>query len=55
MISFAGVNLLLFSVIPHVGPGYAGLMYAPSPVLTWSGAGIIALGIAMTILARRSE
>lgn len=34
MISFAGVNLLLFSVIPHVGSGYAGLMFALSPVFT---------------------
>ncbi len=34
LISFAGVNLLLFAVIPHVGAAVAGLMFALSPVAT---------------------
>ncbi|MBL4905968.1 MAG: DMT family transporter [Sneathiella sp.] len=34
LISFVIPNLLLFSVIPHVGSGYAGLMFALSPVFT---------------------
>ncbi|MCG8383559.1 MAG: DMT family transporter [Gammaproteobacteria bacterium] len=33
-ITFAGPNLLLFLVVPHVGAGYAGIMYALSPVFT---------------------
>ncbi|QFT96292.1 EamA-like transporter family protein [Roseovarius sp. THAF8] len=33
-LSFAAVNALLFWVIPHVGAGYAGLMFALSPVAT---------------------
>ena len=36
LISFVAPNLLLFSVIPHVGSGYAGLMFALSPVFTLS-------------------
>lgn len=35
-ISFVLPNLLLFSVIPHVGAGYSGLMFALSPVFTLS-------------------
>jgi len=34
IISFVGPNLLLFSVIPHAGAGYTGLMFALSPVFT---------------------
>lgn len=34
MVSFVAANLLLFSAIPHVGAGYAGLMFALSPVFT---------------------
>ena len=34
LISFVVPNLLLFSVIPHVGAGYAGIMFALSPVFT---------------------
>ncbi|MCZ4280717.1 DMT family transporter [Kiloniella laminariae] len=34
LISFVLPNVLLFSVIPHVGSGYAGLMFALSPVFT---------------------
>lgn len=34
LISFVAPNLLLFSVIPHAGAGYTGLMFALSPVLT---------------------
>ncbi|WP_020594296.1 DMT family transporter [Kiloniella laminariae] len=34
LISFVFPNVLLFSVIPHVGSGYAGLMFALSPVFT---------------------
>ncbi len=33
-ISFVGPNVLVFSVIPHVGAGYTGLMFALSPVFT---------------------
>lgn len=33
-ISFVTPNLLLFTVIPHVGAGYTGLMFALSPVFT---------------------
>jgi drug/metabolite transporter (DMT)-like permease len=33
-ISFIIPNLLLFSVIPHAGAGYTGLMFALSPVFT---------------------
>ena len=34
MISFVIPNVLLFSVIPHAGSGYSGLMFAMSPVFT---------------------
>ncbi len=34
LISFVLPNLLLFSVIPHAGSGYTGLMFALSPVFT---------------------
>lgn len=34
MVSFVAANLLLFSVITHVGSGYTGLMFALSPVFT---------------------
>ncbi len=34
MISFVIPNILLFSVIPHTGSGYTGLMFALSPVFT---------------------
>ncbi|WP_085900062.1 DMT family transporter [Kiloniella majae] len=34
LISFVVPNLLLFSVIPHAGAGYTGLMFALSPVFT---------------------
>ncbi len=34
IISFVLPNILLFSVIPHAGSGYTGLMFALSPVFT---------------------
>ncbi|MBL4614035.1 MAG: DMT family transporter [Magnetovibrio sp.] len=34
LISFILPNILLFSVIPHAGAGYTGLMFALSPVFT---------------------
>lgn len=34
LVSFVAPNLLLFSVIPHAGAGYTGLMFALSPVFT---------------------
>ncbi len=34
LLSFVAPNLLVFSVIPHTGAGYAGLMFALSPVFT---------------------
>jgi len=34
LISFVIPNVLLFSVIPHAGAGYTGLMFALSPVFT---------------------
>lgn len=34
LISFVAANILVFTVIPHVGSGYAGLMFATSPVFT---------------------
>lgn len=33
-ITYALPNLLLFTVIPHVGSGYAGIMYTLSPIVT---------------------
>jgi len=34
LVSFVAPNLLLFTVIPHTGAGYTGLMFALSPVFT---------------------
>jgi drug/metabolite transporter (DMT)-like permease len=34
LVSFVTPNLLLFTVIPHTGAGYTGLMFALSPVFT---------------------
>ncbi len=34
IITYAIPNLLLFSVMPHVGAGYAGIMYTLSPIMT---------------------
>ena len=34
LVSYAIPNLLLFSVIPHVGAGYSGIMFTLSPMLT---------------------
>ena len=34
LVTFAAVNGLVFLLIPHVGAGYAGLMFALSPVAT---------------------
>jgi drug/metabolite transporter (DMT)-like permease len=34
LVSYAIPNLLMFSLIPHVGAGYAGIMYTLSPVVT---------------------
>ncbi|CAM2010621.1 DMT family transporter [Acanthopleuribacter pedis] len=34
VLSFVLPNLLLFSVIPHIGAGFSGLMFALSPVFT---------------------
>ncbi len=34
LISYAIPNLLLFSAIPHLGAGYAGIMYTLSPIVT---------------------
>lgn len=55
-ITYALPNLLLFSVIPHVGAGYAGIMYTLSPIVTLmlsialgvrrpNGLGIVGIGI----------
>src|SRR6185312_13810879 len=33
-ISYAIPNLLMFSAIPHLGAGYAGIMFTLSPVIT---------------------
>ncbi|MBL8581352.1 MAG: EamA family transporter, partial [Rhizobiaceae bacterium] len=35
-VTYAIPNLLLFSVMPHVGAGYGGIMYTLSPVMTLS-------------------
>lgn len=43
LISFVLPNLLLFSVIPHAGAGYTGLMFALSPVFTLSFAALFRL------------
>lgn len=34
VVSFAAINGMVFAIIPHVGAGYAGLMFALSPVAT---------------------
>jgi drug/metabolite transporter (DMT)-like permease len=34
LVSFVAPNLLLFTVIPHAGAGYTGLLFALSPVFT---------------------
>lgn len=59
LISFVAANLLVFAVIPHVGSGFTGLMFALSPVFTlaftvlfgfrapmWLGLAGIAVGFA---------
>jgi drug/metabolite transporter (DMT)-like permease len=33
-VSYAAPNLVMFSVIPHVGAGYTGIMFTLSPVIT---------------------
>ncbi|MBR0564788.1 DMT family transporter [Azoarcus sp. L1K30] len=43
LVSFVGPNLLLFSVMPHAGAGYTGLMFALSPVVTVLFAGLCRL------------
>lgn len=43
LVSFVGPNLLLFSVMPHAGAGYSGLMFALSPVFTVLFAGLCRL------------
>lgn len=43
LVSFVGPNLLLFSVMPHAGAGYTGLMFALSPVFTVLLAGLCRL------------
>lgn len=43
LVSFVGPNLLLFTVIPHAGAGYTGLMFALSPVVTVLLAGLCRL------------
>ncbi len=43
LVSFVGPNLLLFSVMPHAGAGYTGLMFALSPVFTLLFAGVCRL------------
>ncbi|HBU30410.1 MAG: hypothetical protein A2X71_03030 [Thiobacillus sp. GWE1_62_9] len=45
LVSFVGPNLLLFSVMPHAGAGYTGLMFALSPVFTVLFAGLLRLRI----------
>ena len=43
IVSFVTPNLLLFSVIPHAGAGYTGLMFALSPVFTLAFAALFRL------------
>jgi drug/metabolite transporter (DMT)-like permease len=43
LVSFVGPNLLLFTVMPHTGAGYTGLMFALSPVFTVLLAGLFRL------------
>ena len=44
LVTFAGVNLLLFFLIDKVGAGYAGLMFALSPVFTMALSLVFGLG-----------
>lgn len=44
-LTFAGPNLLVFMVIPHVGAGYSGIMFALSPVFTALLARLLGIGI----------
>jgi len=34
LISYAAPNILMFSAVPHLGAGYAGIMFTLSPVIT---------------------
>lgn len=43
LISFVTPNLLLYTVIPHLGAGYTGLMFALSPFFTFSLAAVFQL------------
>ncbi len=45
LISFVTPNLLLFTVIPHTGAGYAGLMFALSPVFTLLFASLLGMKV----------
>jgi drug/metabolite transporter (DMT)-like permease len=45
VVSFVTPNLLLFSVIPHTGAGYAGLMFALSPVFTLLFASLLGMKV----------
>ena len=69
-ITYALPNLLLFSVMPHVGAGYAGIMYTLSPIVTLmlsialgvrrpNGLGIAGIGIgfvgAVMVAATRGQ
>ena len=70
LVSYAVPNLLLFTVIPHVGAGYAGIMYTLSPIITLlisvalgvrkpNGLGMAGIGIgfmgALTVALTRGE
>ncbi len=43
-ITFAGPNLLIFLVVPNVGAGYGGIMFALSPVCTILLARLVGMG-----------
>ena len=45
LVSFVMPNLLLFTVIPHTGAGYAGLMFALSPVFTLLFASLFGMNV----------
>ena len=45
LITFVTANLLVFTVIPHVGSGYTGLMFALSPVFTLALSGLFRLKV----------
>lgn len=45
VVSFVTPNLLLFTVIPHTGAGYTGLMFALSPVFTLLFASLLGMKI----------